>query len=107
MAEIDTLVLREIRAMRTEINALNNIAVRAVELLGRVSDEIADVRADVVALRADVARVQGDVLLLQDQNRSLVDPVERVEHDPQPLILEHPDEDLTVETKGEGTVDEP
>ena len=108
MAEIDTLVMREIRAMRAEINALNTIAVRAVELLGRVGDGIADMRADVVALRADLARVQGDVLRLQDQSSSLVDPAERVEHDPQPLVLEHPDEDPTIETKGdEVTVDEP
>ena len=104
MAETDDRVLHELRAMRVETDALRKIVVRAVELLGRVNEGVADVRADIVALRADLARVQGDVLLLRGE----LEPLERIEHDPEPLILEHPDEDLSLETKGEErTIDEP
>ncbi len=103
MAEPNDLVLRGIRALRAETDALRKIVVRAVELLGRVNEGVADVRADIVALRADLARVQGDVLLLRGE----LEPLERIEHDPEPVILEHPDEDLSLEMKGEeGTVDE-
>src|SRR3712207_3263264 len=104
MAETDDRVLHELRALRAETDALRKIVVRAVELLGRVNEGVADVRADIVALRADLARVQGDVLLLRGE----LEPLERIEHDPEPVILEHPDEDLSLESRGEeGTVDEP
>ena len=104
MTEIDDIVLREIHAMRAETDALHKTMVRALELVGRTNEGIAHVRADIATLRADLARVQGDVLLLGSQLK----PIERAEHDLHTVILEHPNEELAPEPKGdEGAVDEP
>ena len=103
MTEIDDVVL-EIRAMRAETDALHKTVVRALELLGRTNEAISHVRADIATLRADLARVQGDVLLFGSQLKLS----ERAEHDLHTVILEHPDEELAPEPKGdEGAVDEP
>ena len=104
MAEPNDLVLREIRALRAENDALRKIVVRAIELLGRVNEGVADVRADIVALCADLARVQGDVLLLRGE----LEPLERVEHSPQPVIFHGEPSDAEPEPQSkEDTVDEP
>ncbi len=104
MAEPNDLMLREIRAMRAENDALRKIVVRAIELLGRVNEGVADVRADIVALRADLARVQGDVLLL----RGKLEPLKRVEHSTQPVIFHGEPSDAEAEPQSkENTIDEP